>query len=264
MKNAMRWVALGLVILAVVTLSTAPARAQEKAWEVELAVDYSTLYMFRGLNLLGEDQDVWTPHATATIGNWSIWYYGYLGKFDAFDDDGLPIGDGDYNEADFGVDYTFSFGEKFSLTLGALTYLYDGETEVGTGYLDTYEVYAIASWDVLLAPTLGFAYDVDAIDAGFMTLDLSHELALTDSLALNLMGQVGLDFGYNQPGDPDAGIDESNADLNHWMLGADFSLTLTDQISAHAMVQQFMSLDIADDLEQPDETVVTVGASYTF
>jgi hypothetical protein len=264
MKNAMRWMGLGLVLLGVLGAGTSPARAQEKNWAVELGVDYSTLYMFRGINLLGEDQEVLTPRVVATFGNFSAYYYGYMGNFDAFDADGNPAGEGDYGETDFGLDYTFSFGEKFSLTVGGVGYWYDGETESGLGFADTWELYGIASWDVVLAPTISYYQDMDAVEGGFLTLDLSHEMALTDSVALNLMGQIGFDFGYNQPGDSSAGIDQSSFDPNHWMLGADFALQLTDQFSMHAMVQQFWALDIAKDVGQDDETVITAGATYSF
>ncbi len=259
------WTGKGVAAVGLALALAAPAAAQEeKSWSVEVGVDYSTLYMFRGLNLLGEDQAVWTPYASIGLGNWSIWYYGYAGKFDAFDDEGEPASDGSYFETDLGIDYTFSFGEKFALTVGGLVYLYDQETQDGLGYLDTTELYAIASWDILLAPTLSYYQDIDAIDGGFFTLDISHELALTESLGMSLMGQVGLDFGYNQLDDPEAGIKASNGDPNHVMVGVDLPLQLTESFSAHLLVQRFISLQVAEDLEQPDETVFTVGGTFSF
>jgi len=245
-------------------LTAGAARAQdEKSWSVEAGIDYSTLYMFRGLNLLGEDQEVWTPRLVVTAGNWSVWYYGYVGKFDRFDDEGGQISDGDYAEHDFGLDYTFEIG-KMSLTLGGLTYLYTAEVEQGLGYLDTWELYAIAAFDVPLAPTISYYQDIDAVDGGFLSLDLSHSFPAGDKVSFDFMGQVGFDFGYNQPGDSELDIDGTNGDLNHAMLGLDVPWQITDSFSMHAMVQQFWSLDVADDLEQPDETVVTVGATYSF
>ena len=90
MKNAMRRMALGFVVLAVVALGAPPAVAQEeaqeeaeKSWSVDVAVDYSTLYMFRGINLLGEDQEVLTPSVNVAIGNFNVYYFGYYGSFDA-------------------------------------------------------------------------------------------------------------------------------------------------------------------------------------
>ena len=262
MKSASRWLALALAVAAIAAV---PASAQEeKDWSIELGLDYSTLYMFRGINLLGEDQEVWTPRAVVTYGNWSVWSYGYIGNFDAFDDDGNPAGEGNYEEFDFALDYTFSVGETFSLTVGAVTYLYDAETELGVGFLDTWELYAIASWDVFLAPTLTYAQDIDAIDGGFLTIDISHDWELSEKVGLSAMGQLGVDFGYNRPGDREAGVEASSADLNHWMVGLDLPIQFTDAFSGHVLAQQYFSLDIADELEQDDETVFTAGIAYTF
>ena len=282
MKSVWRKLAFGLVAAMVLSASRAapsiaqetaaaegaaveePAAEPEKNWSIELGLDYSTLYMFRGINLLGEDQEVWTPRVVATFGNWSFWSYGYLGNFDAFDDAGDPAGEGNYQEFDFAGDYTFSIGETFSLTVGAVAYLYDSETEIGTGFADTWELYAIGSWDVFLAPTFIYAYDVDAIDGAFLTMTLSHDFELSEKVGLTLLGELGVDFGYNQPGDPEAGIDESSGDLNHWMVSADLPIQFTDAFSGHVMAQQFFSLDVADELEQDDETVFTAGIAYTF
>ncbi len=273
MKTTTKWV---LGAMAVLALGAGAARAQEtqaapeaaaaeeeKAWSLEFGLDYSSLYMFRGLNLLGEDQEVWTPRVVYTYGGFSAWYYGYYGKFDQFDEEGNPASEGDYTEADFGLDYTFEIG-KMSLTLGGLTYMYTGEVERGLEYLDTWELYAIASFDVLLAPTISYYHDIDEVDGGFLSLDLSHSFPAGEKVSFDFMGQVGFDFGYNQPGDSELGIDSTAGDLNHAMLGLDVPFQITDTFSMHAMVQQFWSLDVADDLEQPDETVWTVGATLSF
>jgi hypothetical protein len=239
--------------------ATEPAVEEEaeKPWSLEVGVDYSSLYMFRGLNLLGESQEVLTPRAILGLGDWSVWTYGYFGKFDGEE------GEGDYTETDFGVDYTFGAG-SFSLTLGALTYLYTKEVEDGLGYADTYEVYGIASWDVPLAPTVSYYHDVDAVEGGFLSIDVSHSFPAGEKVSIDLSGQLGLDFGYNQPGDPEAGVDASQGDLNHLMVGLDLPWQVNDAVSLHALVQRFVALDIADDLGQPDETVVTVGGTVTW
>lgn len=275
MRATTKWV---LAALAGLTLTAGVLRAQEtqaapeaaaapaeeeKAWSLEFGLDYSTLYMFRGLNLLGEDQEVWTPRVVFTYGGFSAWYYGYYGKFDQFGEEGEPVSDGNYGEEDFGLDYTFEIG-KMSLTLGGLTYMYPGEVERGLEYLDTWELYAIAAFDVPLAPTISYYQDIDEVDGGFLSLDLSHSFPAGDKVSFDFMGQIGFDFGYNQPGDSELDIDGTNGDLNHAMLGLDVPWQITDSFSMHAMVQQFWSLDVADDLEQPDETVFTVGATYGF
>lgn len=253
-----------LAAMAALALSAGAARGQdEKSWSFEAGVDYSTLYMFRGLNLLGEDQEVVTPRLVLTAGNWSVWYYGYFGKFDRFDDEGGQISDGDYAEHDFGLDYTFEIG-KMSLTLGGLTYLYTAEVEQGLGYLDTWELYAIAAFDVPLSPTVSYYQDIDEVDGGFLSLDLSHSIPAGEKVSFDFLAQVGFDFGYNQPGDPDLGVHKTNGDVHHAMVGLDVPWQITDSFGVHALVQRFVSLHVADQLEQPDETVVTVGATLGF
>src|SRR6187402_1687428 len=114
------WIALGLAIAASLILM-APAAAQEKAWTLDLGVDYSSRYMFRGVPLLG-DNEVITPHATFGVGGFSAYYYGYFGDVPA--DFTASGAEESYQEDDFGADYTFSIGEKFSLTLGGVSYMY--------------------------------------------------------------------------------------------------------------------------------------------
>jgi hypothetical protein len=231
----------------------APAQASaeeapEKSWSVEVAVDWADLYLFRGVNLLGEDQDVWVPHATLTVGNASFWTYGYIGKFDGED------GEGDYNEVDVGADYTFTAG-AFSLTLGALTYQYTGEVERGLGFGDTEELYAIASWDVFLAPTVSYYHDIDAIDGGYLQAGISHSFPLSDKVSLDLSGAVGFDNKYNS---------DQSFQPNDILLGLDVPWQVTDSFSLHAQVQQSFALDALDDIGQDDETVFTAGAAFSF
>jgi hypothetical protein len=232
------------------TAPTEPAaeEAPEKSWSVDLALDYADQYLFRGVVLLGEDEEVLVPHATLTIGNFSLWTYGYIGEF------GEDPDEGDYNEVDVGADYTFSAG-KFSLTLGALTYQYTGEVERGLGFADTEELYAIAAWDVMLSPTVSYYHDIDAIDGGYLQAGISHSFPLGDKVSLDLSGAVGFDNKYNS---------DQAFQLNDILLGLDVPWQVTDSFSLHAMVQQSFALDALDDIDQGDETVFTIGAGYSF
>jgi hypothetical protein len=188
------------------------------------------------------------PNVTLTVGNFSVWSYGYLGKFDGED------GEGDYTEIDLGADYTFSAG-SFSLTLGALTYQYTGEVEDGLGYADTEELYAIAAWDVLLTPTVSYYHDIDAIDGGYLTLGITHSFPVGEKVSFDLSGALGIDNKYNG--------DESFK-MNDILLGLDVPWQVTESFKLHAMVQQSIALDVLDELEVDDETVFTVGAGFSF
>ena len=250
--------ALGLMLVA------APGSAQEeKAWSLELGVDYSTHYLFRGVPLLG-DNEVLTPHVSFGLGGFSAYYYGYYGEIPA---DFTASGNEEtYREDDFGADYTFSIGEKFSLTLGAVAYQYSGLVEEQYGFLDTYELYGSASWDVLLAPTISYWQDMDAVEGGYLQIGISNSWPAGDKVSFDFSAALGLDFGYNlNAGLADAlGLDESSGDLNDVLLGLDVPVQVNDWFSFHAMVQQSIALDVLDDIGVDDETTFTGGVGFTF
>ena len=140
-----------LIAAALASAGSAPLGAQvdstaDRSWGLEVGVDYASLYVFRGVNALGEDQEALSPFATFTVGDLSVSYFGYIADFDGEE------GEGSYGETDLSLDYTFEVG-KLSLTLGGLTYLYTDEVE-DEGVLDTWELYGIISWDVMLQPTI--------------------------------------------------------------------------------------------------------------
>jgi hypothetical protein len=226
----------------------AAAEEPEKSWSVDVGFDYADQYIFRGFNLLGEDQEVLVPHVAVTMGNWSVWSYAYGGNFDT------ETGESHYGEIDFGADYTWTLGQM-SLTAGALTYQYTGEVERGLGYGDTEELYLIASWDVLLAPTISYYHDIDAVDGGYLQLGVSHSFALGDKVSLDLSGAVGIDNKYNG--------DESFK-ANDLLFGVNIPWQVSDSFSLHAQVQRSIALSVLDDAGQPDETIYTIGAGLSF
>lgn len=232
--------------------SAAPAEAAaeepEKSWSVDAGFDWADIYLFRGVNLLGEDQDVLVPHAAITMGNWSVWTYAYSGHFDT------DPGEERYGEVDFGADYTWTIG-SFSLTTGALTYQYTGLVERDLGFADTEELYAVGSWDVLLAPTVSYYHDIDAVDGGYLQAGISHSFAVGEKVSLDLSAAVGFDNKYNS---------DKSFQLNDVLLGLNIPWQVTDSFSLHAQVQQSIALDALDDIGQDDETVFTIGAGLTF
>lgn len=257
---------IGLVIWTVAAFARAATAAEttpagepasdEPSWSLEGGFDYSDHYLFRGVDLLAEGP-VLSPHVKLATGSWSLYYYGYLGE--------IPETSDGYHEADFGADYTFAFG-KLALSVGASTYQYDGSVERQMAFFDTYELYAIAALDVPLAPTLSFYRDVDAVDGGYAALGVSHAFEMAHGLALGLSASLGFDFGYNlnAPAAAALGVEKSNGDLDDFLAAADLSWAATDSFSVHALVQRSVSLDVLDQLGQPDVTVWTVGATVAF
>ncbi len=245
-------------VMVVFALAAGPAWSQqepEKSWSFEAGVDRASIYLFRGLDLL-DGESVIVPHATWTWGGLAASYYGYAGD--------LP-GDSKYRENDFTLDYTFHLGGA-SLTLGGLTYQFNGDAERDLVFLDTYEVYGILAFDMPLSPTLTYYHDVDQVDGGYGTFGLSHSLALGPRASLDLAGTVGFDFHYNNKA-------VSNGTLNDVLLSADLPVQITDHFSIHAGVQRSVALEALDEFVKADpeaegvygdQTVVTAGAVLSF
>ncbi len=256
--------------LALCILSTAAARAggpvpapdpvptPERAWGLDAGADYASRYLFRGVSLLG-DQAVVVPHARFGYGHLAVYAYGYFGNIPDFASD-------KFREADFGADYSFSFGERVALTVGAVTYQYNGAAERDLVFLDTYEVYAVVTIDTVLAPTIAFYRDVDAVDGGYLSAAISHTFELGGRVRLILSGSAGFDFGYNNK-------NVGNGTFNDVLLGADLPIRLTDTLSVHAMVQRSIARSALDrsvrdnpalEAFNGDRTIVSAGLSYSF
>lgn len=249
MKKLTWFAAVGALLL----VAVAPIAAQEKRWSFDVGADYSTHYLFRGVPLLG-DNEVLIPNATFGVGGLSVYYYGYRG--DLPPDFTLSGDTVSYSEDDFGIDYTFSLGNTFSLTLGAVQYLYSDRTTIEYDSQDTYEFYAIASFDTLLSPTFSYWEDVDAIDGGYGQFSISSSIPLGSKASIDWSAAVGVDFGYNDP--------ESSGDLNDLLFGIDVPVQITDWLTVHGMVQQSIALDVLDNLGVEDETVITGGVTFSF
>jgi hypothetical protein len=249
---------------AVVLASPSVALAQDdKAWSLDVSVDYFDHYMFRGVPLLG-DNEVLNPHVTYSMGNFNAYYYGYFGDIPA--DFTFSGNETSYHEDDLGADYTFALGEKFGLTVGIVSYMYSSEVHDDYGFEDTYELYGVAAWDVFLTPTISYWQDMDAIEGGYATFGVSHSFPLGSMASLDFSAAVGFDFGYNLPDDlaADLGLEESKGDLNDALIGLSLPVQINDWFGFHVMAQQSIALDVLDDLGIDDETILSGGVSFTF
>lgn len=251
------------VALAAIAFSAAAQAQDEKAWSLDVGVDYADHYMFRGVPILG-DNEVLVPNATFSVGNFSVYYYGYRGDIPA--DFTFSGNEASYAEDDFGAEYTFALSESFGLTIGGVSYMYNGTTTDEYGFEDTYELYAIASWDVVLAPTISYYQDMDAVEGGFATFGVSHSYPMGEKASLDFSAAVSFDFGYNlgEGVAADYGLDESNGDLNDVLIGLDVPVQITDWFGFHVMAQQSIALDVLDDLGIDDETIFTGGVTFSF
>ena len=230
---------------------------------LEVGADYATLYLFRGLRLLG-DEPVWAARAELSAGNFLVYAWGYAGDIPTdFAASGRRT---PYREVDLGAEYAFELGARASLTLGATRLLYSGDVERELGFEDSWEVYAKLGWDVAFAPSIAFWQDVDAVDGGYLELAVAPSLPLGKRARLDFVAAVGFDFGYDL--DPfvaaDLAVAESDGDLSDARLGVDLPLALGEHLEIHAGVLRTFALDVAETLGERDDTVVTGGVTFAF
>lgn len=262
-KNRVQFISCLALAACALLAFTPAASAQDKSWSLDVSADYFDHYLFRGVPILG-DNEVLVPHVTYSMGNFNAYYYGYFGDVPA--DFTFSGETASYHEDDFGADYTLALGDKFGLTLGIVSYMYSNEVTDEYGFEDTYELYAIAAWDVALAPTISYYHDMDAVEGGYASFGISHSFPLGSKASLDFAASVGFDFGYNL-GDgvaADFGLEKSNGDLNDALIGLTVPVQVTDMFAFHVTAQESIALDVLDDLGVDDETIFSGGVSFTF
>jgi uncharacterized protein (TIGR02001 family) len=88
-------------------------------------------------------------------------------------------------ETDFTVNYAFGV-DKFGIDVGYIFYTFPDSD------LDTQEIYAAVSYDVLLSPALTVYVDFDEGEGAFVVGSISHSLPLPQDLALDLGASLSL------------------------------------------------------------------------
>lgn len=226
--------------------SSARAQETEPSYELEVGYEYSNRYIFRGVDLL-DGEPTPTSRVIFTKGGLSTYYYGYFGH--------IGYGGPDLEEHDFGADYTFTRG-KLGLTLGGVAYTYRQPSD----WEDTTEVYAIASLDVMLAPTFTAAQEIES-GGRYLSLGVSHELPLwRDCLTLGLGTTVAYDMGYWS----EEFELEQRRGWSDLLLRTSLTWKVAGALYAYASVQQSVSLEVLDAAGQEDETTYAVGAMLDF
>jgi uncharacterized protein Gcw-chp len=220
-------------------LSTAPERALAQA-EIGAQADLFSAYVWRGLSLTNKpvlQPDVWVSFpagsASITVGGWSSID---LGRYDDLEDDiseSGAISSFNYAEFDPYAEIAFPVG-KSTLTFGATGYIYPNDEDspdiandfgLLTSASNTLELYGKAGFDVLLAPEFSVYYDVDKIKGAYFEAAASHDLPLSEKLALSLGALVGFNAGQGISDDPDESSNFDDDGLTHLDFSAGLPLT---------------------------------------
>lgn len=185
-------------------LGAPPAHAQA-TFGVDL--DLFSSYVWRGLSLTNKpvaQPAVWVSfpagNASITVGGWSTID---LGKYDDVNDDiSESGGTSAFNFAEFDpyAEVSFAAGNA-TLTGGVTGYIYPNDAGL-TSDFNTIEIYGKAGLDVPLSPELAIYYDVDKIKGAYIEGSISHSLAASEKVSIDLGAAAG--FSAGQDADLDA------------------------------------------------------------
>lgn len=240
-----------LAATALLALVSAPVA---KAAEASVGLDVASAYVFRGATF--NENFVAQPSLEVSglpidLGVWA--------NFDIESDKARGYDDSQFSEVDLYASYALPI-EAVDVSVGYTEYLYpgqggaalvDGEAVDTQGQADREVSVTLGLGDVILAPSVSVYYGVDgAIDQNlYAELDLSHELALTEGLALSLGGAVG----YL---DPDSGEDG----FSHYQLSA--SVTFAP-VTVGVTYVDTIDDDVLGDAYDVD-VIGTVSVAYDF
>lgn len=199
-----------------------PAHAQA-TFGVDL--DLFSSYVWRGLSLTNKpvaEPALWLSlpagSALITVGGWSNID---LGKYDDVNDDiSESGGTSAFNFAEFDpyAELNFPAG-KATITGGATGYIYPNDAGL-TSDANTVEIYGKVGLDVPLSPELSVYYDVDKIKGAYIEADLSHSLAASEKVSIDLGATAGFSAGQGISDDPDESANFSDNGFTHLDLSA--------------------------------------------
>jgi hypothetical protein len=268
---------IALLILAALAASPMAALAAEGF----VYADVLSAYVFNGQ--VGNDEAVFQPgvDVTGPLGfGFNLW-----ANMNLTDNDAVwgPDTAGKWSEVDPGLFWNVPVKGPVSLTLGALYYIFpqntssvelpeDGsEPVVGQHPADGgYEAFVKAkAEDIILAPAIKFAHDMDNQDDWIALFSIGHSFELMDALSLDLTGTLSYSGEYYV--ESNYGSDAGSA-FTHAQLDAVLNYALNEKaaVGLKASYSSIVDGDVRDDIEETDfypETDIFFGgvtASYSF
>jgi hypothetical protein len=233
----MRRLTVGGTVLVVIGVlaSAVPAHAQA-TFGVDL--DLFSSYVWRGLSLTNKpvaEPGLWVSfpagNAAITVGGWANID---LGKYDDLNDDISESGGSSaFNLAEFNpyAEISFPVGQA-SLTAGATGYIYPNDETAPNDFgllindFNTVEVYGKVGFDVPLSPELSLYYDVDKIKGAYIEGSVSHSLAASENVSVDLGALAGFSAGQGVSDDPDESANFLDDGFTHLDLSAGVPFTV--------------------------------------
>ncbi|MGZ8756195.1 MAG: hypothetical protein ACXW15_13520, partial [Acidimicrobiia bacterium] len=200
-------------------------------------LDLFSSYVWRGLSLTNKpvaQPAVWVSfpagNASVTVGGWANVD---LGKYDdPADDISESGGSSAFNLAEFNpyAEVSFPVG-RATLTGGATGYIYPNDelapNDFGllTSDANTVEIYGKVGLDTPLSPELSIYYDVDKIKGAYFEGSVSHSLAASENVSIDLGALAGFSAGQGISDDPDESSNFDDDGFTHLELSAGVPFT---------------------------------------
>ncbi len=196
--------------LQVGALGAAPEPAGAQA-NLTAGLGLYSSYVWRGASLTNKPVAQPDVYLSVPAGNASVTFGGWgnveLGRYDDVNDDISESGglSGlDLSEFNPYAEVSFPAG-KATLTGGIIGYVYPNDlTDEANAGLDsdynTLELYGTVGLDVPLSPSLSVYYDLDKIDGAYIEGTVSHSLAASENVSIDLGALAGFSAGQDCDG----------------------------------------------------------------
>ena len=222
-------------LVTVLALISVNAIAQE-AIGLDVDLTYASKYIWRGMDLMPDDEAALSPSITYGIPETEITLnaYGYY-NLDA----------SNLDEIDYTIDYTTEISEGYDLSAGLIYYWLDAGGS-------TYEAYAgVTLTDILIQPSLTIYYDFDEVEGFYANLAGAYEVPI-DEYTLCLGAGIGYFNGYGM-------IDDGLGDID---LSASMAFDLSEMFTLTPEVHYVIVDEATINSEDEFWFGVTAGASF--
>jgi hypothetical protein len=221
----------------------------DKWWSISASTGWDSLYMFRGVNVLGNGNGIYWVGGEVNITPWEngtvsagVWYG--VGSWWNGANTHAP-----YGELDVYADYTHTFGD-LSLTAGWIYYYYPNVAAVAGGTNSSQnEIYFGASYNIeigniTLTPNTTYYYNVGPeigkpggiVNGGSsywsMGLNASMPVGFDGAVSLAPYTQFNVNFGFNNK---DGGATRYNGG-NNWQTGVALPIAFTSWLTVSPYV----------------------------
>jgi len=211
-----------------ILFGAAPLSAQ-----FEFQADFMSKYIWRGMDLLWNNNPAFQPSVTYTFGE-SGFSVNLWGSFALSERSIYKTVD----EIDLILDYSFQLSDKVGMSVGFINYGYYFVPEFDFKDGTTQEFYVSAGLpDVFLSPTLTAYYDMNWGTGLYVVLEGSHSVELSETLGLDLY--AGLGYNSKQY------IDDSG--LSDLTIGASLPISFGDWTIAPQVNYTFVFLESVND-----------------